>query len=149
MAIERKPWQRLLSEMRDAVVNNGGGGGQVDIGNFVTIFATAGNMNIGEQATFENYALTALYYGSNQLVAMDTLFDSCDIAANLIAEIEIPDATIDGFYVATLDETDKYTSVEEVAIEYDFDAGILTFTVPDLSDDPDNFAYLFIKFATE
>ena len=34
MAIERKPWQRLLYEIWDAVVNNGGGGGggQVDIG---------------------------------------------------------------------------------------------------------------------
>lgn len=34
MAIEKKPWQRLLYEIWDAVVNNGGGGGggQVDIG---------------------------------------------------------------------------------------------------------------------
>lgn len=35
MAIEKKPWQRLLYEIWDAVVNNGGGGGggQTEIGN--------------------------------------------------------------------------------------------------------------------
>ena len=125
------------------------GGGQVDVGYTVDLYATTGDIIIGEQASLANYTFFGLLYGDSRYVYMNSLMGYCSIAANLTVEIEYPDATVDGFYVVSLDETDKFTSVEEVNVEYTLEDNILTFTVPDLSDDPDNSAYLFIKFATE
>lgn len=126
-------------------------GGQVDVGNLVGILATTDDMSIGDTATFETFSVLEVRYGDTMLISQQERSNGFFIAANLTALIEISDAiSVSGLYVATLDESNKYASVEELTVEYDFNEyGELTFTVPDLFDDPDNPANLFIKFATE
>lgn len=126
-------------------------GGQVNVGNLVGIVATTDNMSIGDTATFETFCVLDVNYGDTTLISQSERSNAFFIAANLTALIEISDATsVSGLYVATLDESSKYASVEELTVEYDFNEySELTFTVPDLSDDPDNLAYLYIKFATD